>query len=175
MGKRMSKAARMHPLPDGRMVEDKTGEIHDFRENANDRILVVIQQRRKHKERFVMMWDDSLRAIGMDKDLRGRPMAVLIYIMGSLDFENYVAITQADLSRALDIAPPNVSTAFKLLVQKGILQEGPPTGRTHSYRLNSHYGWKGTPISLDKRRREEDKPSQIDFEGNLHTHPIPVN
>jgi len=61
------------------------------------------------------------------------------------------------------------------LVQKGILQEGPPTGRTHSYRLNSHYGWKGTPISLDKRRREEDKPSQIDFEGNLHTHPIPVN
>jgi hypothetical protein len=55
------------------MVEDKTGEIHDFRENANDRILVVIQQRRKHKERFVMM-GRLLRAIGMDKDLQGRPM-----------------------------------------------------------------------------------------------------
>jgi len=154
------------------MVEENTGEIHDFRENASDRILVVIQQRRKHKERFVMMWDDSLRAIGMDKDLRGRPMAVLVFIMGSLDFENYVAITQADLARELDIAPPNVSTAFKLLVEKGILQEGPRTGRTRSYRLNSHYGWKGTPISLDKRRREEDSPMQLREQPTPHPAPV---
>jgi homoserine acetyltransferase len=74
----MSKAARMHPT-DGRMVEDKTGEIHDFRENANDRILVVIQQRRKHKERFVMMCGTTLYGLLVWTRTWGRPMAVLIY------------------------------------------------------------------------------------------------
>jgi hypothetical protein len=46
----------------------------------------------------------------------------------------------------------NVSRAIKLLVEKQILLEGPKLGRTHTYRLNSAFGWKGSINNLSKTR-----------------------
>jgi len=59
----------------------------------------------------------------------------------------------------------DVNAAIKLLVERGIIQQGPKAGRTNSYRLNSTYGWKGKTINLRERRKIEALPGGTTTEG----------
>ena len=43
--------------------------------------------------------------------------------MGKLDFENYICLTQKSVSEALNLHKSNVSKAFKVLAEKGIIHE----------------------------------------------------
>lgn len=167
----MGQIAKMSQRPDGQMV-DENGVLYDDRTYT----FIAIHKRERCKEPFVRMWDDGLQALALDKDFRGRPMAILVYLMGNLDFGNYALVTQADIAKAMDMPRPDVSVAFKLLVEKGVLQEGPRAGRSKSYRLNSSYGWKGKPIQLNERRKQEATrhAQQLDLEGQAHPNQHPI-
>lgn len=99
---------------------------------------------------WMQMSQDPLLTLAKDRELWGVPRAVLDYLCGRLDFENWVSVPQKEIGEYLGIDKAVVSRAISLLVRKKILIKGPAMGRSSSYRLNPAYGWKGN----NKRARD---------------------
>lgn len=76
-------------------------------------------------------------------DLTGEQLKVLMYIMGKLDFENYILLQQKEVAEDLNMRQPHVSRAFSRLVELGVIHEGPKIGKVKTYRLDPSFGWKG--------------------------------
>jgi DNA-binding transcriptional ArsR family regulator len=137
-------------LPDGSLLDRKTGEILD----QSCGTFVFVPSRIKIKEDWFMTFQDALAVLAADKDLWGRPRAVLDYMMSRLNFDNYIALGQREISDGLKIHQPHVSSAIKMLVEKGILEKGPRLGKSWSYKLNPFYGWKGRVKNLKEERKK---------------------
>ena len=101
-----------------------------------------------------MTFQDALSVLAADKDLWGRPRAVLDYMMARLNFDNYIALEQREIAEKLSIHKPDVSSAIKMLVDKGIIEKGPRLGKSWSYKLNPFYGWKGRVKNLKEERKK---------------------
>ena len=121
------------------LVDISTGEVLEG-------IPVIVGRSHRptlYGNRWLQMAQDPLLALATDRELWGRPRAVLDYLLGILDFENYVEVHHQTIADVLDLHRPNVTKAINLLVKKQILIKGPTVGRSSSYRLNPAYGWKG--------------------------------
>lgn len=108
-------------------------------------------------KRWFMAFQDPILSIAQDKELSGEPLRVLLYLMSKIDYENYLQVMQKRISEDLDMHKVNVSKAIKMLVDKGIILEGPKIGQCKTYRLNEHYGWKGKVKNLQKASAERFK------------------
>jgi len=117
--------------------------------------MVYIPYRPKHTERFFMAFQDGLMEIAKDDELTLEPKNVLLYLLGQLDFENYLHISQKDIADALGMQKQHISRAMKLLTAKGIVLDGPKVGRMKTYRLSPNLGWKGRVTNLEKYRRDQ--------------------
>ncbi len=103
--------------------------------------------------RWMMTFQDSLAIIATDEDMTGQTLKVMLLLMSELEFENYIPIKQVTVAAKLKMQKTHVSTAMKLLVNKGIIlkvKEGTTTG----YKLNPTYGWKGkvSNMEIEKKR-----------------------
>lgn len=97
-------------------------------------------------------------------------MRVLMLMMGKLDFENWIRVSQAELADELGMKRPNVSKAIKLLVEKGILHKGPKVGNSWTYRLDPYFGWKGKASkkkAAEKTIREAKKKGLTVIDGGM--------
>ena len=107
---------------------------------------------------WVMNSQEALELLASDKDLTKESLRVLMFLMARLDFENWIQITQKEISEKLGIKKPNISKAVLLLEEKGIILRGPKLGRSSAFRLNPYFGWKGKVKNLEEyRRKEEDQ------------------
>lgn len=104
---------------------------------------------------WVMNSQDALDLLSEDQELTKDSLRVLLKLCAKLDFENWIQISQIDVCNQLQLNKSNVSKAFKLLVSKGILLQGPKAGRSFAYRLNPNYGWKGKVKNLNEYRQKE--------------------
>jgi hypothetical protein len=100
-----------------------------------------------------MGFQEAFAKLAADGELTGQPMRVLLFLFSQLNFENYIAVPQAEVAERLDMGRNRVSEAIALLLAKGVLLKGPKLGRMQSYQLNSHYGWKGSIRNLEEARR----------------------
>lgn len=141
---------RFKQLPDGSLLDGETGEILDQGRGT----FVYVPSRIKLKEDWFMTFQDALAVLAADKDLWGRPRAVLDYMMARLNFDNFISLSQVEIADALKIHQPHVSAAIKMLVDKGIIEKGPKQGRSSSYKLNPYYGWKGRVKNLKDERKK---------------------
>lgn len=139
-------------------INPETGEVE--RQYA-----VVPIFRKKIKEGWFMAIQEGFLHLAQ-LDLTGEQLRVLLYIMGKLDFENYICLTQKSVSEALNLHKSNVSKAFKVLVEKGIIHEGPKVGRTKTYRLDPSFGYKGRYKNYEKVKKaiQKAKDKGIDLE-----------
>jgi hypothetical protein len=128
-------------------IDLDTGEILDG-------VPVYVHAKVKWREGWFMGIQDAFIALAKDKDINGGTYRVLNYMFGKLGFENYICIQQKEICEVLDLKKQNVSSAIKLLLEKGIILPGPKLGRSSSYRLNPTYGWKGKVTNLAKTRLE---------------------
>ena len=140
---------RFKQLPDGSMLDTETGEILDQARGT----FLYVPTKIKIKEGWFMSFQDGHEALAADKDLWGRPRAVLDYLMSKLNFENFISVPQGDIAKALKIHQPHVSAALKILVAKGVLELGPKHGKSSSYKLNPFYGWRGSVKNLKEERK----------------------
>lgn len=110
-----------------------------------------------------MTFQDSLITIAKDKELTGEMKSVLFFLMGNLEFENYITIKQVEIAKQLEMQATHVSRAMRLLVGKNIILKV-KDGTTTGYKLNPTYGWKGKVenMELEKKRMAEEKI--IDFQ-----------
>jgi|GEM_PF-1004351 len=113
--------------------------------------------------RWIMTFQDSLEIIATDSDLTGQTLRVLMFLMSTLEFENYITIKQVAIADRLKIYKPDVSKAMRLLVDKGIIlkvKEGTAT----AYKLNPEYGWKGKVSNREIERKRIAKQTVVDFD-----------
>lgn len=112
---------------------------------------------------WVMNSQEALELLASDQDLTKESLRVLMFLMARLDFENWIQVTQIEISEKLGIKKPNISTAISLLEKKGIILRGPKIGRTYAFRLNPYFGWKGKVKNLNDYRREEEDRERREF------------
>ncbi len=99
---------------------------------------------------WFMGWQVGFERLASDPELTLEAHRVMNMLLANLDFDNYIQITQKEISEALGMKKQNVSRAMKLLVDKGIIIKGPRSGRIATYRLNEFYGWKGKVKNMPK-------------------------
>ena len=61
-----------------------------------------------------------------------------------MDFDNYLTISQKELSQELDMKQPNISRAIRALCERKIIIEGPRAGLSKTYRFNPFVAHKGS-------------------------------
>ena len=117
-------------------VNQETGEIEPG-------MMVLVPVKNKLRDPFMLAAREGFLRLARDKDLTGEDRRVLDVYLASLDYENWIHISQQEIADYLEMKKPNVSRATKRLVEKQILIEGPKAGRSKTFRLNAFYGWKG--------------------------------
>ena len=112
-------------------------------------------------------------ALAKDKDMTGETRRVLDFMMGTMDFENFVALEQSKIAEELDMQVSNVSRSIKKILGKGIITIGPRIGKVKTYKMNLQYAWKGTALNrhkeLSKGYRDVDSKSAKNSKGNKKT------
>lgn len=107
---------------------------------------------------WVMNSQQALELLATDKDLTGENYRVLLLLLSRLDFENWIQVTQSEITEKLQMKKQNVSRAISLLEKKGIVLRGAKIGRSYAFRLNPYFGWKGQVKNLNEyRKKEEDQ------------------
>lgn len=121
------------------LIDEQTGEL------INTPVYLNSPHKRPtiYGSRWFQVSQDPLLLLAKDRELWGLTRAVLDYLCGRLDFENFIHVPQQEIADYLDAHRPDVTAAISKLVKKGILIKGPSVGRSSSYRLNPAYGWKG--------------------------------
>lgn len=116
-----------------RLIDGSTGEV----------MLVAVQRpRRQHIGGFFMADQTGFRRLA-HMDLTKTTRRVLDLLFAELDFDNYIAVSQAELARELDLPRQNINRAVGELLEHGVIVRGPRVGNVFTYRLDPNFGWKG--------------------------------
>ncbi|HYX71967.1 MAG TPA: helix-turn-helix domain-containing protein [Nitrososphaera sp.] len=86
---------------------------------------------------------------------------VFLFLLGNIDYENMVTISQIEIARELEMKKQNVSRAIKALINEGVLQiTDPLRKRRQRMKLNDEYAWKGKLKTLrtERKKRMKDAP-----------------
>ena len=113
-------------------------------------------KRSPYGSRWYMSSQDAAIELAKDPIIgkSAETMRVFLYLVGRIDFENYLQIPQVEIADELDMHKQAVGRAIKILLERGVLIRGPKVGRSSSWRLNPHYGWKGKVKNLNEERRK---------------------
>lgn len=150
---------RLKPLYDreGKIkgyVDKYTGEDYGFP-------VVCGRKRNPYGNGWVMNSQDAAILLAKDKDIKGETHRVLWFIIGILDFENWVQLSVTEIAKELKMHRPDVSKAMKVLEGKEVILRGPKVGRSYAFMLNPDFGWKGKVKNLDDyRKQKEDEEKQ---------------
>lgn len=142
---------------EAQIVNKKTGEVKD-----GYFIYVAHPKAKIRNERWIMTFQDSLITIAKDKEFTSSAKTVLFFLMGNLEFENYILIKQVDIARELELDKSDVSKAMKFLINKEIILKVKDRSIT-GYKLNPNYGWKGTVEKRTEAQTKMEESKIIDF------------
>ena len=99
-------------------------------------------------------------------NLTGEAFKVLMLMMGRMDYENAITISQKEIAEALKMKKQNVSRAIKSLRSAGVFE----AETDHVRHLATELGWKGKVANMRKRQsalfkesREQNGPSADDW------------
>jgi hypothetical protein len=129
------------------LIDAATGEL----------VPAVILVRKSWKgERFFVGFQEAFAYIAKEK-IGSEAKDVFLFLLSRLDFENYIFVPQVEIAKELEMQRANVSRAISVLVERGILLEGPKVNRSRTFRLNHTYGWKGKLGNLRALRSKEQR------------------
>lgn len=133
------------------------GYIVKKRENLLGRNWVVMYQ-------SAMVWLSQ-------QDMTGEQYKVLMYLLGKLDWDNYLMLSRQDIAENTGLKPTAVSRAMKRLKELGIIMEGPKAGYYKTYRVNPYMMYRGggkrryeNLIQWDKAKEAYEKKRQKEQE-----------
>lgn len=138
------------------------GSVMDTGEVMDGAVLGMFFPKRQNgfREGWIAMAQNALVALAQ-ADLGDQARRVLFVILGKLDFENYILVSQSEIAETIGMKRANVSAAIARLEAEGIILRGPKAGRSATFRLNPSYGWKGSASNHQKALRERMKAANI--------------
>lgn len=146
----------------GEGMKRVVGSVMDTGEVMDGAVLGMFFPKRQNgfKEGWIAMAQNALVALAQ-ADLGDQARRVLFVILGKLDFENYILISQSEISETLSMHRSDVSKAISKLETEGVLIRGPKAGRSSTFRLNPSFGWKGSASNHKKALKERMQASNI--------------
>lgn len=134
--------------------------------DENDQITELApdwKRKRKLGVNWMAFYQDSLRWLATE-NLPNEQYRVLLYLLGKLDFENYIRIPQKDVAEALGMKRPAVTRAIGGLLKRDVLARI-KIGTANTYRLNPYVGYKGkdptkTVIEYDELKRRKERKGE---------------
>jgi DNA-binding MarR family transcriptional regulator len=125
---------------------DADGEIH------KGAVLALIVPKRKNGfDRHFTMNQDAMLFLARGKleeaakaNLGADAYRVLFAVLSVVDFENWIHLNQAEMAETIGMQRQHFSRAMRKLEAIELIQRGPKIGRSVTYRLNPHFGWKGS-------------------------------
>ena len=123
---------------------DQYGEVHE------DGVFAFIPSKNKtfshlYGDGWMIAAQKAFTQLACDPDLNGGELKTFMYLMGKLDFENYILVTKKEVEEQTGYSRKTIIAAFNTLEKKGILIPGPKFGRSSTWRLDPNYGYKGNP------------------------------
>ena len=131
-------------------IDQNTGEI------LKGVIVYCGVKHNPYSKGWVMNSQEALELLATDKELTGENYRVFLLLLSRLDFENWIQVTQSEITEKLQMKKQNVSRAILLLEKKGIVLRGAKIGRSYAFRLNPDFGWKGDVRNLNDYRKKRD-------------------
>ncbi len=131
-------------------VDKYTGEEFGFP-------VIFGRKRNPYGKGWIMNNQEAAILLAKDKGIKGETHRVLWFIIGILNFENWIQISITEIAQELNLKQPAVSRAMKVLEEKGIILRGPKVGRSYAFMLNPEFGWKGKVKNLDDYRKEKEE------------------
>ena len=97
-----------------------------------------------------------------DLNLPNEQYRVFLKLIGRVDFDNYLTISQTKIAQELGMKQPSVARAMKALRERNIILEGPRAGLNKTYRFNPYIAHKGserekTIVEFEKLLEEKRK------------------
>ena len=106
---------------------------------------------------FFMGFQDGFVEIAKKK-LGAEAMKVFLFLLGHIEYENLLVISQVEIARELEMKKQNVSRAIKTLITENVLEiKDPHRKRRQRFRLNLKYAWKGSLKNLPKEQKNSAK------------------
>ena len=147
---------RVIPLPKEReclAILGEDGEVTGYLSKTRKNVLGV---------HWVAAFQDGFTWLAQQR-MTGEQLSVFLYLLGQLDFDNYLKVQQKDIAEKLHLNKSNVSKAMKKLAELDVITVGPMAGRSRTYRLNpriAHRGaknYRNTLIEYDKLKEMQKK------------------
>ena len=91
------------------------------------------------------MGQDAMQFLADNSKVLGEEGFKVLMALGSrLDLENWMLISQAEFAREIGLRPQNLNRAMTKLEALGIIERGPKSGRSPTFRMNPQMAWKGS-------------------------------
>lgn len=129
---------------------DHHGEIHE----GVVPVLCNVKITSPYGAKWMQINQEFLEEFSARQDVGAEALRVFLYLNCRLDFENIIQVQQTEIAERLKLKPPSVHRAIKKLESLGVILRGPKVGRSSSWRLNPHAGWKGKITNLREAQRE---------------------
>lgn len=122
-----------------KMVDMETGEVLD------DGITIHVP-RKQRITGFFMANQNGFEELAR-KGLKAEAYRVLMFLMGQMDYENAISVSQKEIAETLNMKKQNVSRALQSLRAAGAFENE----ANHVVYLSTEIGWKGKVQNLHKR------------------------
>lgn len=104
--------------------------------------IVVREERATGSPAFVQIFQAAAMRMSMDPSLDATHR-VAEYLIATVGYWNFSAVTQADIARKLSISGAQVSKSISKLLKSGCLIRIKRDGKSY-WKLNAEYGWRGS-------------------------------
>lgn len=97
------------------------------------------------------------------KDITGETFRVLFVLLGSIDYENKVTVSQKWIAEELEISTTQVHRAFKKLIEHKILLKETTKGGLKFYVISENLCWRGKVKNLNKKRQRRQQEDTVTY------------
>lgn len=110
---------------------------------SDDSMLNIYTKPKKHlKEDYARCFLNEMENIASNKDLNATDLRLLITIIGNLEYENILNISQKDLAEKLKIPRPAITKSIKKLISRKYLQIINKIGKQNIYQFNPNIAFR---------------------------------
>lgn len=129
----MKNSTKFKKVGKSTILDTATDELY-AKENVNYRVSEARPP--KIRKEFMLLFQDALYELAKDKNLPRSSYSVLLYLLGLMDFNNCVYISQREIAEALSTTQQQISKAIALLIISGHLKSFILRGSVNVYMIS---------------------------------------